>query len=113
MRVGLVSPGSWPYPGGVRRHIEALAEQYLATGHDVRVLAPYDPPDLSAAVLHRGARPQDLRAPDYLVSLGRTIGFHANGAVSNLSVSPGAISKLSHDLPPGGYDVAHIHEPVA
>jgi phosphatidyl-myo-inositol alpha-mannosyltransferase len=113
MRIALVSPYSWTYPGGVTRHIEALAEQYIVAGHDVRVLAPYDPPDLSAAVLHRGARPQDVRAPDYLVSLGRTIGFHANGAVSNLSISPGAISKLSHELTTGGYDVAHIHEPVA
>jgi phosphatidylinositol alpha-mannosyltransferase len=113
MRIALVSPYSWTYPGGVTRHIEALAEQYLAAGHDARVLAPYDPPDLSAAVLHRGARPQNVRPPDYLVSLGRTVGFHANGAVSNLSVSPGALSKLSHELTTGGYDVAHIHEPVA
>ena len=44
MRIALVSPYSWSYPGGVTRHIEALAEQYLAAGHDVRVLAPYDPP---------------------------------------------------------------------
>ena len=45
MRVALVSPYSWTYPGGVTRHIEALAERFLAEGHDVRVLAPYDPDD--------------------------------------------------------------------
>ena len=75
MRIALVSPYSWTYPGGVTRHIEALAEQYLAAGHDVRVLAPYDPPDRTSTVLHRGARPQHLRTPDYLVPLGRTVGF--------------------------------------
>ena len=57
MRIALVSPYSWTYPGGVTRHIEALAEQYLAAGHDVRVLAPVDPDDRFAARLHRGRAP--------------------------------------------------------
>ena len=43
MRVALVSPYSWTYPGGVTRHIEALATELSAAGHDVRVLAPFDP----------------------------------------------------------------------
>ncbi len=90
MRIALVSPYSWTYPGGVTRHIEALAEQYIAAGHDVRVLAPYDPADLTSTVMHRGATPQPGRAPEYLVSLGRTVGFRANGAVSNISFSPAA-----------------------
>jgi phosphatidyl-myo-inositol alpha-mannosyltransferase len=113
MRIALISPYSWTYPGGVTRHIEALAEQYLAEGHDVRVLAPYDPVDISSTLLHRGAHPQPAPAPEYLVSLGRTVGFHANGAVSNLSVGPTAIATLAHELSSGRYDVAHLHEPVA
>src|SRR6202000_2242407 len=86
MRIALVSPYSWTYPGGVTRHIEALAGCFMADGHDVRVLRPSDPVDLHAKILHRGATPQTLAAPDYVVSLGRTIGFKANGAVSNLSI---------------------------
>jgi phosphatidylinositol alpha-mannosyltransferase len=113
MRIALISPYSWTFPGGVTSHIQALAEQYLAEGHDVRVLAPYDPPDLPAAVMHRGARPQAIEPPDYLIPIGRTIGFRANGAVSNLSISPAAIAGIGHELTSGKYDVAHIHEPVA
>jgi phosphatidylinositol alpha-mannosyltransferase len=113
MRIALVSPYSWTYPGGVTRHIEALAEQFLDRGHDVRVLAPFDRPDRRAAVLHRGARPQLIEAPDYLVSLGRTIGFKANGAVSNLSITPYAVATMQRELRTGGYDVVHIHEPIA
>ena len=30
MRIALVSPYSWTYPGGVTRHIEALAERFIA-----------------------------------------------------------------------------------
>src|SRR4051794_9128308 len=84
MRIALVSPYSWTYPGGVTRHIEALAEQYLAAGHDVRVLSPVDPDDRLAARLHRGARPSQRPLPDYLVPLGRTVGFPSNGGVSTV-----------------------------
>src|SRR5947209_3462328 len=113
MRIALVSPYSWTYPGGVTRHIDALAREFIAGGHHVRVLAPCDPPDRFSAVLHRGARPQPLSVPDYLVPLGRTVGFKANGAVSNLSVTPYGIAALHDEVRHGGYDVVHIHEPVA
>ena len=63
MRVALVSPYSWTYPGGVTRHIEALAERSSPSGHEVRVLAPFDPDDRLAAVLHRGAAPQRRPRP--------------------------------------------------
>ncbi|HEX3976809.1 MAG TPA: glycosyltransferase [Solirubrobacteraceae bacterium] len=95
------------------RHIEALAECFIERGHDVRVLAPYDPVDLTSRILHRGATPQSLPAPDYLVPLGRTLGFKANGAVSNLSITPYGVAAAQTELRTGGYDVVHIHEPVA
>jgi phosphatidylinositol alpha-mannosyltransferase len=113
MRIALVSPYSWTYPGGVTRHIEALSERFIAEGHDVRVLAPFDHDDRLSAVLHRGARPQPRPAPDYLVSLGRSVGFKANGAVSNLSITPSGVAKMHAELRTGGYDVVHIHEPIA
>ncbi len=113
MRIALVSPYSWTYPGGVTRHIEALAERFIEEGHHVRVLAPYDPVDLPSRILHRGATPQPLPAPDYLVPLGRTLGFKANGAVSNLSITPHGVASAQAELRTGGYDVVHIHEPVA
>jgi len=112
MRVALVSPYSWTYPGGVTRHIEALAHELMATGHDVRVLAPFDPDDRATARRHRGARPQPRPVPDWLVPLGPTIGWHSNGAVSNLSHTPFAIGTLRRELKRGGYDVVHLHEPV-
>ncbi|MGH3264426.1 MAG: glycosyltransferase family 4 protein, partial [Trebonia sp.] len=95
------------------RHIEALAERFVADGHHVRVLAPYDPVDFASTALHRGASPQPLTMPDYLVPLGRTVGIKANGAVSNLSVTPLGVARLRRELRTGGYDVVHIHEPVA
>jgi phosphatidylinositol alpha-mannosyltransferase len=111
VRVGLVSPYSYTYPGGVGLHVEALAQELLAQGHDVRLLAPCDPPDRRARVLHRGAEPRERPLPDHLVALGRTVGLPANGAVSNLAVTPGAVSRLNRELRHGGFDVLHVHEP--
>jgi phosphatidyl-myo-inositol alpha-mannosyltransferase len=112
MRIALVSPYSWTYQGGVNRHVEALAEQFIARGDHVRVLAPWDPPDSISRRLHR-SHPELREAPDYLVPLGRTMGFGANGAVSNLSVFPEGPISLRRELRGGNYDVVHVHEPLA
>src|SRR5437660_6324730 len=85
VRVALVSPYSYTYPGGVGRHVEALAEQLIASGDEVRLLCPFDPDDRLSRIAHRGGRPQPRSAPEYLIPLGRTIGLPANGSVSNLS----------------------------
>ena len=112
MRIALVSPYSWTYPGGVTRHIEALAEQFLTSGHDVSVLAPFDPDDRLSARLHAGARPEPRSVPEYLIPLGRTIGLPANGAVSNVALSANPYLRARRALEQGDYDVVHVHEPV-
>jgi phosphatidyl-myo-inositol alpha-mannosyltransferase len=113
VRIALVSPYSWSYPGGVTRHIEALAAELAAAGHEPRVLAPLDPDDALARRLHRGARPHHHATPAGFVSLGRTVGLPANGAVSNLALAPSGIATLRRELRTGGYDVVHLHEPIA
>src|SRR5207244_80265 len=107
-RIALVSPYSWTYPGGVTRHIEALADEFLAAGHHVRVLAPYDPPDRISGLLHRGAGPQARELPDHVIPLGRTVGIPANGAVTNLSANPTAITTMRRELAAGRFDVVHV-----
>jgi phosphatidyl-myo-inositol alpha-mannosyltransferase len=71
----------------VNRHVEALAEEFLGRGHDVRVLAPVDPPGRLSRALHR-AQAEARELPEYLTPLGRTMGFGANGSVSNLAAFP-------------------------
>ncbi len=112
MRIALVSPYSWTYPGGVTRHIEALSAELRAQGHEPDILAPFDPDDALSRRLHRGARPQRREPPANFVPLGRTIGIPANGAVSNLTGTPHSVFAIRGALRSGGYDVAHIHEPI-
>jgi phosphatidyl-myo-inositol alpha-mannosyltransferase len=112
VRIALVSPYSWSYQGGVNRHVEALAEEFLGRGHHVRVLAPVDPPGRLSRALHRGI-PEAHEVPDYMLPLGRTVGIGANGAVSNLSAFPsGGVARVRRELRDGGYDVVHVHEPL-
>jgi len=112
VRVALLSPYSWTYPGGVTRHIEALSRELSFAGHEVRVLAPFDPDDELSRRLHRGARPQAREPGEELISLGRSVGVPANGAVSNLSLSAHAVFRMRDELRNGSYDVLHVHEPV-
>jgi phosphatidyl-myo-inositol alpha-mannosyltransferase len=111
VRIALVSPYSWSYQGGVNRHVEALAEEFLGRGHHVRVLAPFDPPGRLSRASHRAA-PEAREVPDYLIPLGRTVGIGANGAVSNISVTLGGIRAPRRALRSERYDVVHIHEPI-
>ena len=113
MRIALVSPYSWTYQGGVNRHVEALAEQFLARGDHVRVLAPWDPPDKLSRRLHARAAAEVREQPDWLVPLGRTIGIGANGAVSNIVAFPDGLVRMRRELRTGNYDVIHVHEPPA
>jgi phosphatidyl-myo-inositol alpha-mannosyltransferase len=113
VRIALLSPYSWTYPGGVTRHIDALARELRASGHEAQILAPWDPDDALSARLHRGARPQQIAEPEDFTGLGRTLGIPANGAVSNVALTPHAVLSARRALAEGGYDVVHIHEPVA
>src|SRR3954449_9343494 len=113
MRVALVSPYSWTYPGGVTRHIEALATELDRQGHEVRVLAPYDEDTRRTRLAHRGARPQVRDVPEWLVPLGGAIGWASNGAVSHLAGPPGGAPPLRGELRAGQVDVVLAREAVA
>jgi phosphatidylinositol alpha-mannosyltransferase len=96
----------------VNRHVEALAEEFLRRGHDVRVLAPVDPPGRLSRALHR-ASAERRELPEYLMPLGRTMGFGANGSVSNLAPFPaGGVVAPRRLVRSGEFDVIHVHEPL-
>jgi phosphatidylinositol alpha-mannosyltransferase len=92
--------------------VEALAEEFLGRGHEVRVLAPLDPPGRVSRLLHRAA-PEARELADYVIPLGRTMGFGANGSVSNLAPFPvGGVVAPRLAVREGEFDVIHVHEPV-
>ena len=112
MRIAIVSPYSWSYPGGVNRHAEALSRRAFRRGHEVAIMAPFDPPDRITRMLHR-SEPRVTELPGNVWSLGRSVGIGANGSVSNLSTFPQGVSALRQSLAGFEPDVVHVHEPVA
>src|SRR6201999_1933143 len=78
-----------------------------------RVLAPVDPPGLLSRATHRKSVPT-VDLPDYLTPLGRSVGFGANGAVSNIASTPmSGYVRPRHAVRAGEFDVIHVHEPLA
>ncbi len=112
MRIAIVSPYSWSYPGGVNRHVEALSSGLSERGHELAVMAPFDPPDRITSALHR-SEPRVTELPGNVWSLGRSVGIGANGSVSNLSTFPEGVFALRRGLARFDPDVVHVHEPVA
>ena len=96
MRVALVSPYSWSHPGGVNNHIEGLSCELVKRGHKVTVIAPGS-----------GLVPEGVE----FVSAGLSVPVPANGSIARLALSPGVYRRVRRTLA-GGFDVAHIHEPL-
>ena len=102
MRVALLCPYSLSRPGGVQGQVLGLARALRAAGHDAVVLAPADG-DLDLPGLDPGT----------LVPLGRSVGLRANGSVAPVALGPGATRRAVRTVKQGGFDVLHLHEPLA
>ena len=98
MRIGLVCPYSFDVHGGVQFHIRDLAESLHERGHEVSILAPAD---------------EDAPLPPFVVSSGKALPVRYNGSVARLTFGPTSAGRVARWVEQGGFDVVHIHEPVA
>ncbi|TDD43549.1 glycosyltransferase family 1 protein [Nonomuraea terrae] len=97
MKVGIVCPYSWDMPGGVKQHIDDLAQALMAQGHDVSVIAP-------AA--------DDDELPAYVTGAGRAVPVPYNGSVARMSFGFLSAARVRRWVRTGEFDVLHIHEPL-
>lgn len=93
MRIGMVCPYDWSYPGGVRSHVVGLSSALRNAGHDVEILAPASSTE-----------------PDIFMA-GGSLGIPFNGSVAHLCFSPGANARIRKRLEAGDLDLLHLHEP--
>lgn len=100
MKIALVSPYDFAYPGGVTSHITSLAQEFLRRGHQVKILAP-----------RSGGR--GAADPSYFVPLGRTVPVPSGGSVARISFSVWLGRRVRRLLERERFDVIHLHEPLA
>lgn len=111
MKLCLVSPYSWSFPGGVIEHIGSIADHLERRGHEVNVIAPNDPLDLRTRMLHpKLGRHGPL--PARVTPVGRSVPLPSNGSLANLAFSPRVFRVVRRAIREQRPDVVHVHEPL-
>ena len=97
MRIGVVCPYSLTVPGGVQSQVLGMVRALRAKGHEARALGPCDGP------------------PPYgwITPLGNSIPTAANGSIAPLAPDPSAQLRFIRAVRDEGFDVLHLHEPLA
>ncbi|MFC1966173.1 glycosyltransferase family 4 protein [Chloroflexota bacterium] len=97
MKIGLVSPYDFAFPGGVTNHISSL-ERYLSRmGHEVKVIAP-----ASQAITNFG---------DRFIPIGKPRPIPSSGSICRITISLRLAPEIKAALSKENFDIIHLHEP--
>ncbi|MDZ4246039.1 MAG: glycosyltransferase family 4 protein [Dehalococcoidia bacterium] len=97
MKIALVSPYDFAYPGGVTNHISALESYLTRMGHEVKVIAP-----VSRAVSTFG---------DRFIPIGKPRPIPTSGSIARITLSVRLASTIKAVLERERFDIVHLHEP--
>lgn len=99
MKIALVSPYDYPYPGGVTSHVRHLCAEFKAVGHDVRILAPSSNRNIE-------------REQVDVYRVGGVRRIPANGSIARITLSFRLARRVREILQDEAFDVVHAHEPL-
>ncbi len=97
MKIALVSPYDFAYPGGVVNHIASLERHLTRMGHEVKVIAP-----ASQAVTTFG---------DRFIPIGKPRPIPSSGTICRITISLRLASTIKAVLDRENFDIIHLHEP--
>jgi len=97
MKIALVSPYDFAYPGGVTNHISSLERHFTRMGHEVKVIAP-----ASRVVSALG---------DRFIAIGKPRPVPTSGSIARITISLRLASAIKAVLSQEKFDVIHLHEP--
>ena len=97
MKIALVSPYDFAYPGGVVNHISSLEHHLTRMGHDVKVIAP-----TSRVVATFG---------DRFIPIGKPRPVPTSGSIARITLSLRLASTIKAVLNAEKFDIIHLHEP--
>ncbi len=98
MKIALVTPYDYPYPGGVTEHISALDEQFRARGHDTRIIAA-------------SSTDEDVLSDHVIKVSGAVSPVSFSGSKARITLSPRVYQRVKAILKQEKFDVVHVHEP--
>jgi phosphatidylinositol alpha-mannosyltransferase len=99
MRIAMVSPYDYPYPGGVTKHITNLAKCFRRQGHQVSIIA-------ASSQAAANVSPDVIRVSRFVVPMPYS------GSVARISLSPWIARRFRALLQRRTFDVVHLHEPT-
>jgi phosphatidyl-myo-inositol alpha-mannosyltransferase len=100
VKLALVSPYDFAYPGGVTSHVAHLAEQFRGRGYEVHIIAPSSDDET-----------EPVREPN-LHRIGRVVSIPANGSVARITLSLRSYLQAKRLLQEEQFDLIHLHEPM-
>ena len=98
MKIALVSPYDFAYPGGVTNHISSLEYYLTRMGHEVKIIAP-----ASKAVITFG---------DRFIPIGRPRAIPTSGSIARVTISTRLSPSIKSVLAKENFDIIHLHEPL-
>ena len=103
MKIAMVSPYDFGWPGGVNAHVAQLSAELGNRGHEVSVVAPHTPstplPGIASA--------------DQFIPMGRSVPLSAAGSTARVSLSFWLYRRVGALMASREFDVVHLHEPLA
>jgi phosphatidylinositol alpha-mannosyltransferase len=97
MKIALVSPYDFAFPGGVGRHVTSLERHFTAMGHEVKVIAP-----ASRSVGEFG---------DRFIRIGTPFALPASDSIIRVTLSLHLAPTIKEVMAREKFDVVHLHEP--
>ena len=99
MKIALVSPYDYPYPGGVNEHITYLDRHFRALGHDTRIIAA-------------STTDEDVLSDHVIKVSGAVSPVPFSGSTARITLSPQVYRRVKKILKDEKFDVVHVHEPA-
>lgn len=100
MKIALVTPYDYPYPGGVTEHIMYLDREFRARGHDTRIIAA-------------STEDQDALETNVIKVSGAVAPIPFSGSTARITLSPRVYRRVKSILNAENFDIVHLHEPGA
>lgn len=98
MKIGLVSPYDYSFPGGVVNHIAYLSHNFIQWGHKVKIIAPCP-------------KGWNRYFEEEVTPIGKPLPVPFGGAIARIPVSPWLPAQMGEILANEDFDILHLHEP--